>query len=1044
MKRKVSLLLVFTMLFSMFVFPNVAVAADFEANNQKAYVEMPLTNVSDTDTKVEFVFDVNSSSAQQIDLYAMDNALTNGVTWTNAPNNKQTESGFNADKVGSTVVKDAKEYSVDVTDYVKAKKASGKEKITFGLSGKIRNGLTTDFSTWTGVNVITSSKNFAYGTEGNAIRGGQDGTTSATIVTNEDHTANDTMSGYGKSLRLIKSKTSSTYRYKFYNGLKSEGPLDATDVGRKFEVSFWAKNNSDTQLAMTVGFMSAAAGNGTEENPTGKPTNFVGNTVNVDANKSDGWKQYSFIYDVTQNTVNYQAGMLTFANSFLDVYIDDVSVKDITTPNTQIVASNTIYAPKFENLTTEDYYRRAEATITTNNIYHTSEHAYRCGNTGGAAITVTDEANYPDGTNGKAIKVTGNNSTSEGGGRLKFYNAIKKSALTEDDIGRKFLIEAYIKLAPEAKSETRTIQLGMMSEPGYSTYGTTVSKSAVKTEWTKISLEYTIAAGNISTEKDGVVTSTQYGMPTFITGDVTDYYYIDDFKVTEITENAQSLKAPKLKITKSDGTVKYDVSTNAVCIEDGDNAYNVMDNTVIKINDKGLGLIKKELQTLKSNWVGQFSANSNYGYEKTLRNNTDNTVNAILVTALFDENDNMIVANACGDEIGTGEVSELLTSIKLPDVDVSEGYYAKTLLWDGESMTPMGTAEEFPMYYNPDEVVVKVYDKAAGADYSSFDVFVKGTKKTSNKYTMYKFQHINNPRVEMEYTDTANTRQDATLYRVKTAFIASRTDEFTFTRGTQVLQEGEIEMAIRENRSEITNNQSPGDFIGGFHGDEHLTSVSLKIDGKVIPLNKAGNYVGKKIEFDQYSVVNRCNTPDEKLINHTKKYVVTKNGIDLNQTAEWIGRAKINVAYLTMFTIMRQPNSNADRVTDYMKFYWSDGTEAAYYDVSNYGYNTYLKTIEELGQVAGQKFADYSYAPGDIDVKEDGTYVNKVHLWSAAGDIDAYVWTDTVRGLHNKFTNLTARVYGDNKIYFGSHEGEYAEVGDVWEVNNHYDIKVNN
>ena len=32
---------VFTMLFSMFVFPNVAVAADFELNNQKAYVEMP-------------------------------------------------------------------------------------------------------------------------------------------------------------------------------------------------------------------------------------------------------------------------------------------------------------------------------------------------------------------------------------------------------------------------------------------------------------------------------------------------------------------------------------------------------------------------------------------------------------------------------------------------------------------------------------------------------------------------------------------------------------------------------------------------------------------------------------------------------------------------------------------------------------------------------------------------------------------------------------------------------------------------------------------
>ncbi|MBE7052698.1 MAG: hypothetical protein E7391_00285 [Ruminococcaceae bacterium] len=1031
MKKKVSLLLVLTMLFSMFSFSYVANAADFESNNQKAYVEIPLTNVSDTDTKVEFVFNVNSSSAQQIDLYAMDDALTNGVTWTNAPNNKQSESGFNADKVGSVVVKDAKEYAIDVTDYVKAKKASGKEKLTFGLSGNIRNGLTTDFSTWTGVNVITSSKNFSYGTEGNAIRGGQTGTTSATIVTNEDHTANDTTSGYGKSLRLIKSSTSSTYRYKFYNGLKSEGPLDATDVGRKFEVSFWVKNNSDTALNMAVGFMSAAAGAGTAENPTGKATNFVGTTCSVTSTKAEGWVKHSFTYEVTQDTVDYQAGMLTFGNAFLDVYIDDVSVKDISTPVTNITASDITYAPVFENLTTEDYYRRAESSITTNNIYHTSTHAYRCGNTGGAAITVTDAANYPNGTSGKALRVTGNTESSTGGGRLKFYNAIKNSALTEDDIGRKFLIEAYVKMQ---YADSANISLCMMSEQGWSTYGATTTVTANKNDWTKISLEYTLDEGNIT---------GQHGMPTFTIPNVLNYYFIDNFTVKEIVDGTTS-KAPRLRITKSDGTVKYDVSTNVVCIEDGDNAYNVMNNSTININDKGVGLIKKEVQTLKSNWVGEFSANSDYGFEKTLRNNTDEPVNAILITALFDENDNMITANSCGDEIGIGEVCELATNIKLPNIDVTTGYYAKTLLWDGENMLPMGETKEYPVYYNPEEVVVKVYDVASGASYASFDVFVKGTKKTSNMYTMYKFQHINNERIEQDYTSGANVRQDATLYRVKTAFKAARTDEFTFTRGTQVLQEGEIEMAIREASSEYTNNKAPGDFIGGFHGDEHLTSVTLKIDGKEIPLNKAGNYVGKKIEFDQYSVVNRCNTPEEKLINHTKKYVVTKNGIDLNQIAEWIGPAKINVAYLTMFTIMRQPGANADRVTDYMKFYWSDGTEAAYYDVSNYGYNTYLETIEEKGQVAGEKFADYSYAPGDIDAKDDGTYVNKVHLWSKAGDIDAYVWTDTVRGLRNDFTNLTARIYGDNKIYFGSHESTYVEVGDVWEVNNHYDIKVNN
>ena len=357
-------------------------------------------------------------------------------------------------------------------------------------------------------------------------------------------------------------------------------------------------------------------------------------------------------------------------------------------------------------------------------------------------------------------------------------------------------------------------------------------------------------------------------------------------------------------------------------------------------------------------------------------------------------------------------------------------------------MVTMGEKES-TFYYNQDEVVVKVYDVAPSADYSSFDVYVKGTKKTSDMYVMYKFQHINNPRIEQSLTCTANPRQDATLYRVKTAFKAKRTDEFSFTAGTQLLQEGEIEMAVKEMPNEATNNQTPGDFIGGFHGDEHITSVFLKIDGKDVPLNKPGNYVGRRIEFEQSSVVNRCNTHDDKLINHTKKYVITKDGIDLNQTAEWLKDTKIEVAYLTMFTIMRQPEVNSPRITDYVKLYWCDGEEAAYYDVSNFGHATYLNDNKALGHVAGQKFGEYVYSPGDITTKDDGTYVNKAYLWSEAGDIDAYVWTETIRGLHNSMANLTARVFGDNKIYFGSHIGENVKKGDVWEVNNHYDIKVN-
>ena len=293
--------------------------------NRKGLIEIPLSDVSDSDEKVEFKFNVNSG-VQKLDFYAISQDLGDKVTWNTAPKNNKTASGFDADFIGSVTVNGSGQYSLDITDTAKAKRKAGLDKITLGISAKQTNGFTSDFSDIV-LKKVTSTENRAFGTNGEYVTGGSGGTGNCVVSKDYDRD-NDTVGG--KSLRLTKTKD---FRYKFYNGLKSTSTLSQDDLGRKFKVSFSVLNpvSSGEATNMNVGFMSAAVG----QTPSGLATNgytFKGSTCKVQLENTGKWTDYSFDFEVTQEVIDWQAGMLTFSDTFKDIYVDNVKVTDVSDP----------------------------------------------------------------------------------------------------------------------------------------------------------------------------------------------------------------------------------------------------------------------------------------------------------------------------------------------------------------------------------------------------------------------------------------------------------------------------------------------------------------------------------------------------------------------------------------------------------------------------------------------------------------------------------------------------------------------------------------
>ena len=119
-----------------------------------------------------------------------------------------------------------------------------------------------------------------------------------------------------------------------------------------------------------------------------------------------------------------------------------------------------------------------------------------------------------------------------------------------------------------------------------------------------------------------------------------------------------------------------------------------------------------------------------------------------------------------------------------------------------------------------------------------------------------------------------------------------------------IIISGEWECAIKESGAE--------DFLGGnAHGDEQLIEISASLDGRPLDLSSSFVATGYSLDIDRRSLLNRCNTPGDNVIDHSVTYNITPEAITINQTAEWLQDMVVETSYLLMCPISRAYTTSA-------------------------------------------------------------------------------------------------------------------------------------
>lgn len=346
-----------------------------------------------------------------------------------------------------------------------------------------------------------------------------------------------------------------------------------------------------------------------------------------------------------------------------------------------------------------------------------------------------------------------------------------------------------------------------------------------------------------------------------------------------------------------------------------------------------------------------------------------------------------------------------------------------------DSVTINGETREAPALSVENGVFVEVFDFPGGEDeYSSFNVYTQTTHPSGEYFIRYKFAYeydaINS---SLTWDTGSNTGANRSNYRIRTAQIVKKTGEKSFTDIYEILQSGEISLAIKE--YSLENGKNAGDFVGGFHGDENLKTVSLVLDGnKKIALfeGKEGFYNCTTVEFVQNSVINRCHTWDDYVMNHNQSYLIDTNGVKLLQQVEWLtdnyGTTK-DQTYIQMFTLNRINAGNKnDFLTTRLNLLNEDGSVIAKADL------TAIDPGDKEGVTAvsssDARYAEYFGEDKGIYAKVGFQFIDKGCKLNAA--------------------RISVRKYGDSKWYpsFGDPKGN-PKKGDTWTINSIYYIDYN-
>jgi len=165
--------------------------------------------------------------------------------------------------------------------------------------------------------------------------------------------------------------------------------------------------------------------------------------------------------------------------------------------------------------------------------------------------------------------------------------------------------------------------------------------------------------------------------------------------------------------------------------------------------------------------------------------------------------------------------------------------------------------------------------------------------------------------INYNFVHSVDTEKNCDMWRLSVAALA----DYNKNHIKDITEKSaEWEMAIR-----LVDRD---DFIGGYvHGDEKFESIEVTIDGVPQDITAIQDYQS----FDEMKIVVTSVGYDPldhttEVLNHHKEYVVTQNGIKLNQTVEWLGDYTLadNLnSYLAMMPPLKYATSDStDIITD--------------------------------------------------------------------------------------------------------------------------------
>lgn len=357
-----------------------------------------------------------------------------------------------------------------------------------------------------------------------------------------------------------------------------------------------------------------------------------------------------------------------------------------------------------------------------------------------------------------------------------------------------------------------------------------------------------------------------------------------------------------------------------------------------------------------------------------------------------------------------------------------------------------GYFHRYDTVYDEGAVYLEMLGKGS-LEYSDFYAYVRTSDPSGDYYVRYKFDYIYNTTTD---NYKPNTCTNIGSYRLNGAELVkvSAVSDTAITAQVKwvVLGGGEVSLAISQKNPYldlIPDSAKGSDYIytegsiagqsvehvGGFHGDEWLSAVSLIVDGSVIDLKSAEKKViaCSSILFDLTTTMYAWGTSHDdyrglEFAEHTQNFAINLGGINHMQTIEWLRSDYSPAGYMPMFTMMR--GGINDRFIDTMRSYDANGNLVDTYTMAPTQITTQTNVLADW---AGETVAAYEYSGSKgvsarIDFREAN---NNVKLAS-------YI---AMRAESNGASS-------DNKMYapFSRAQSGMPQEGELWMVESHYVI----